>query len=121
MDNTIQLLMFSVIGIIIVEILLIMVSIKWLYNIQFNIDHVIKKSQDLPDNFTKGIEEVKLLHQELRELININDKKEDKILQGLFFSEEIKIYINMLLTEIRDLKEQNHLSKKQGASNNENN
>ncbi len=121
MDNTIQLLMISVIGMIIVEILLIMISIKWLYNIQFNIDHIVKRSQDLPNNFTKSIEEVKLLHQELKEFININAKKEDKILQGLFFSEEIKIYINMLLTEIKDFKEQNQLSKKQGTSNNENN
>ncbi|WP_375318542.1 hypothetical protein [Candidatus Tisiphia endosymbiont of Oplodontha viridula] len=121
MDNTIQLLLLSVIGIIIVVILLIMISIKWLYNIWFNINHVAKRSEDFPHTFTNDIEEVKLLRQKLKELINITAKEEEKILQSVFFSEEIKICINMLLIEIREFKEQNQLSKKQEASSNDNN
>ncbi|WP_425362568.1 hypothetical protein [Candidatus Tisiphia endosymbiont of Hybos culiciformis] len=121
MDNTIQLLMFSVVGILIVLILLIMTSIKWLYNIRVNIDHLDKKTKDFPNTFSQDIEVAKLLHQELKELININAKKEEEILQGVFFSEEIKIYLNMLLTEIIAFNKRNHLSKEQQATNNEDN
>jgi hypothetical protein len=117
MDKTIQLLMISVIGTLIVEIILIMISIKWLYNIRINSEHIAKMSKDFPNIFTKGIEEAKLLHQELKKLININAEKENNILQGLFFSEEVKMHIKMLLTEIREFKEWTQLSEK--ASNNE--
>lgn len=91
MDNRIHLLMILVVGMLIMEIILIMISIKWLYNIWVNNEHIAESSKDFPSIFTKDIEEVKLLYQELKKLIHINGKKEDKILHGLFFSEEIKI------------------------------
>ncbi|HJD57610.1 MAG TPA: hypothetical protein LFW13_00535 [Rickettsia endosymbiont of Sericostoma sp.] len=117
MDNRIQLLMILVVGMLIMEIILIMISIKWLYNIWVNSENIAESSKDFPSIFTKDIEEVKLLYQELKKLIHINGKKEDKILHGLFFSEEIKIHIEMLLTEIREFKKQCRMSEK--ACNNE--
>ncbi len=95
MNHTIQLLMISVVGVLIIEIILILTSIKWLYNIRVNSEHIAKSSKDFSSIFTKDIEEVKLLYQKLKKLIHINGEKEDKILHGLFFSEEIKIYRNV--------------------------
>ncbi len=122
MSNTIyqQLLIISEIGMIIVAILLIMISIKWLNNIRFSIDYVAKISQDFSSMLNKAKGEMQLIHQELREVINITSKKENKILQGLFYSEEIKIHMDTLLTELREFKELIRQNKKQETDNKNN-
>ncbi|MCC8398502.1 MAG: hypothetical protein LN569_04335 [Rickettsia endosymbiont of Labidopullus appendiculatus] len=109
-EITYQLLTIFTIILIIIEMMLIITFIKWLYSIRVICNNLQNINQGFYNNF-KDQDKVTLLHKELRELSILIGKKEQHVLHATFHIEEIEKYIRILLDE---LKEVTKLSKEKG-------
>ncbi|WP_341761510.1 MULTISPECIES: hypothetical protein [unclassified Candidatus Tisiphia] len=97
------LLVILLFSIIIGQILLILLSVRWFSNIQLSYNNIISISKDFPNTYIKAKDEIALLHKEIIELITLTTKKEQGILHMTFRLEEMHICIEMLLNEFREL------------------
>ncbi|WP_341762346.1 hypothetical protein [Candidatus Tisiphia endosymbiont of Melanophora roralis] len=110
----IQLLAISSSILIIIEMLLIVICIKWLYSIRLACTNIWLVSQDFSNSFITAKEEVILLHKELKEITTLTTKKEQHILHVTIHLDEVEMGVKMLLDEFRrisTLKENNALQK----------
>ncbi|WP_341755284.1 hypothetical protein [Candidatus Tisiphia endosymbiont of Ptychoptera albimana] len=97
------LLVILAFSIIIGQMLLIRLFVKWFSNIQLSYNNIISISKDFPNTYIKAKDEITLLHKEIIELITLTTKKEQGILHMTFRLEEMHICIEMLLNEFREL------------------
>lgn len=102
-NEMIQLLVISSIILIIIEMLLIVTCIKWLYSIRLACTNIWLMSQDFSNSFITAKEEVILLHKELKELTTLTTKKEHHILHMTVHLNEVEMCIKMLLDEFRGI------------------
>lgn len=95
------LLVILAFSIIIGQMLLIRLLVRWFNNIKLNYNNILSTSKDFPNTYIKAKDEVALLHKEIKELITLTTKKEQGISQITFHLEEMQLYIKMLLDEFR--------------------
>ncbi len=101
-EITYQLLINFTIILIIIEMMLIITFIKWLYSIRMICNNLHGISQGFYNSF-KDQDKVTLLHKELRELGILIGKKEQHVLHTTFHVEEIEKYVRMLLDELKEV------------------
>ncbi|WP_341756655.1 hypothetical protein [Candidatus Tisiphia endosymbiont of Nemotelus nigrinus] len=101
-EITYQLLVIFTIILIIIEVVLIVTFIKWLYSIRAICSNLQSISQGFYDNF-KDQDKVTLLQKELRELGILISKKEQYVLHTTFHVEEIEKYVRILLDELKEV------------------
>ncbi|WP_367364108.1 hypothetical protein [Candidatus Tisiphia endosymbiont of Nedyus quadrimaculatus] len=88
-------------SIIIGQILLLLISIKWLNNIRLAYSEIEVICKDFSNIYIKAQNEIASLYQKTTELANSTAKKEHHILHATFQLEDINLHLKMLLDEFR--------------------
>ncbi|WP_341747430.1 hypothetical protein [Candidatus Tisiphia endosymbiont of Dascillus cervinus] len=92
----IQLLAISSSILIIIEMLLIVICIKWLYSIRLACTNIWLMSQDFSNSFITAKEEVILLHKELKEITTLTNPSCQLIYKSRArFYEHLKLICNI--------------------------
>lgn len=101
MNYQILALVIGVFGLTIGQILLILLSIKWLNQIRLTCINIEITCKDFSNIYIKVQNEIVALYQKTTELVNSTAKKEHHILHATFQLEDINMHLKMLLDEFR--------------------
>jgi hypothetical protein len=83
------------------QIILILVSIKWLNKVQLTCRDIKLACKDFSSVYIKAQNEIAGLYKKTTKLVNSSTKKEDHILHATFQLEDIDVHLKILLNEFR--------------------
>ncbi|MFU7502877.1 MAG: hypothetical protein ACE1S7_05615 [Candidatus Tisiphia sp.] len=94
-------LVIGVFDLTIGQILLILLSIKWLNQIRLTCINIEIICRDFSNIYIKAQNEIAALYQKTTELANSTVKKEHHLLHTTFQLEDINLHLKMLLDEFK--------------------
>ncbi|WP_417904835.1 hypothetical protein [Candidatus Tisiphia endosymbiont of Micropterix aruncella] len=102
MNYQILALAIGVFSLIIGQILLILLSVKWLNQIRSTCSNIKVICNNFSNVYIKAQNEIAALYQKTTELANSTAKKENHMLNATFQLEDINLNLKILLDEFRE-------------------
>jgi uncharacterized protein YoxC len=101
MSQQILILNISLFILMLGQLVLILLSIKWLNKIRLTCRDIDVTNKRFSSVYPTAQAEVAQLYQKITELANSTMQKENHMLHTTFHVEEVEIYVKMLLEEFR--------------------
>jgi hypothetical protein len=101
MNYQILALAIGVFSLIIGQILLILLSVKWLNQIRSTCSNIKVICQDFSSIYIKAQDEITGLYKKTTELVNCTAKKENHMLNATFQLEDINLNLKILFDEFK--------------------